>query len=69
MHEIADGFSACDAGDGGEDDGHVELDAAEDIGADDGAGDIVGVDFEYEEDADEADNGDAVVLADGLACM
>ena len=45
MHEIADGFSACDAGDGREDDGHAEFDTAEDVRADDGVGDVQGVGF------------------------
>lgn len=45
MHEVGDGFSTGDAGDGGKDDGHVEFDAAEDVGADDGGGDVCGVDF------------------------
>ena len=48
VHEIADRFSTANAGDGGEDDGHGELDAGEDVVADDGAGDIVGVAFEDE---------------------
>lgn len=59
VDEVADGFFACDAGEGGEDDGDVELDAAEDVGLDDGASDVGGVGFEDEEDAGEADDCDA----------
>jgi len=56
VDEVADGFLAGDAGEGGEDDGDVELDAAEDVGFDDGAGDVGGVGFEDEEDTGEADD-------------
>lgn len=59
VDEVGDGFLAGDAGQGGEDDGDVELDAAEDVGLDDGGGDVGGVGFEDEEDTDEADDCDA----------
>ena len=59
VDEVADGFLASDAGEGGEDDGDVEFDAAEDVGFDDGAGDVGGVGLEDEEDAGEADDCDA----------
>ncbi len=59
VDEVGDGFLAGDTREGGEDDGDVELDAAEDVGFDDGAGDVGGVGFEDEEDAGEADDCDA----------
>lgn len=59
VDEVGDGFLAGDAAEGGEDDGDVELDAAEDVGFHDGEGDVVGVGFEDEEDAGEGDDCDA----------
>jgi len=59
VDEVADNFFTNNTGEGGEDDGDVELDAAEDVGFDDGAGDVGGVGFEDEEDAGEADDCDA----------
>lgn len=59
MHEIGNGLTSRDARERSEDDGHVEFDAGEDVGADDGSRDVGGVDLEDEEDAGEGDDGDA----------
>ena len=56
IHKVADRFSACYAGHRGEYDGHCQLYAAEDVGFDHRASDVVGIGFQDEEYADEADD-------------
>ena len=58
MHEIGYRFSAYDASEGGEYNGHCEFDAGEDVGRDDRVGDVCGIGFHDEEEAGEAYDGD-----------
>ncbi|KAL8801838.1 MAG: hypothetical protein Q9182_004188 [Xanthomendoza sp. 2 TL-2023] len=56
VYEIGDGLSTRDARNGGKDDGHIEFNAAENVGAYDGASDVHRVYFKDEEDAGERDD-------------